>query len=102
MRVINAAVRGYGTDQSHLWFRERGRELGADLVIAVFSANDFEDNVTLHRARRPFGKPAFALRANGTLELVGVPVPRYEACASVMLNELYEPVRVGGFWSRTS
>jgi hypothetical protein len=100
VRVINAAVRGYGTDQSYLWFRERGRALRPDLVVAVFSANDFEDNVTLHRPRRPFGKPAFALRANGALELVGVPVPRYEGCSSWVLDAAYQPVRVDGLFAR--
>lgn len=98
--VVNAAVRGYGTDQSYLWFRERGRALGADLVVAVFSANDFEDNVTFHRPRRPFGKPAFALRPSGALELVGVPVPRYEACSAWVLDPGYRAVRVDGWLAR--
>ncbi len=100
VRVINAAVRGYGTDQSYLWFREHGRALGADLVIAVFSANDFDDNVTLHRPRRPFGKSAFALRPNGALELIGVPVPRYELCSAWVLDAAYRPVRIDGMLSR--
>jgi len=100
VRVINAGVRGYGTDQSYLWFRERGRGLGADLVVAVFSANDFDDNMTLHRSRRPFGKPAFALRGSGTLELVGTPVPAYPPCASWVLGNDYEPVRADGMLSR--
>jgi lysophospholipase L1-like esterase len=100
VRVINGAVRGYGTDQSYLWFRERGRALGADVVVAVFSANDFEDNVTLHRARRPFGKPAFGLRSNGGLELVGTPVPQYEACSSWVLDGDYRPARVDGAFAR--
>jgi lysophospholipase L1-like esterase len=96
VRVVNAAVRGYGTDQSYLWFRERGRALGADLVVAVFSANDFQDNVTLHRPRRPFGKPAFGLRPTGALDLVGTPVPRYETCSSWVLDADYRPARVDG------
>jgi lysophospholipase L1-like esterase len=100
VRVINGAVRGYGTDQSYLWFRERGRALGADVVVAVFSANDFEDNLTLHRARRPFGKPAFGLRPNGALELVGTPVPRYEPCSSWVLDGAYRPTRVDGAFAR--
>jgi len=100
VRVINAGVRGYGTDQSYLWFREHGRALGADLVVAVFSANDFEDNVTLHRARRPFGKPAFALRSSGALELVGIPVPPYELCSAWVLDAAYQPTRVDGPLSR--
>ncbi len=102
LRVINASVRGYGTDQSLLWFRERGRGLRPDLVVAVFSANDFEDNVTLHRVRRPFGKGAFALRPSGALELVGVPVPRYELCSAVVLNAAYETVRIDGALSRAA
>ena len=96
LHVINAGVRGYGTDQSLLWYRERGRALAPDLVALVFSANDFDDNVTLHRARRPFGKGAFALRSTGALELVGVPVPQYPLCSAWILGPGYEPTRVDG------
>jgi lysophospholipase L1-like esterase len=96
LTVVNAGVRGYGTDQSLLWYRERGLALAPDLVVLVFSANDFDDNVTLHRPRRPFGKAAFALRPSGALELVGVPVPRYELCSSWVLDGRYEPARVDG------
>lgn len=98
--VVNAGVRGYGTDQSLLWYRERGVALVADLVVLVFSRNDFEDNLTLHRARRPFGKGAFGLRPSGALETVGIPVPEYELCSSWMLNERYEPTRIDGPLSR--
>jgi lysophospholipase L1-like esterase len=101
-RVINAAVRGYGTDQSYLWFRDRGRALDAELVVAVFSANDFEDNVTLHRPRRPFGKPAFALLPTGALELRGSPVPRYAPCSSWVLGADYMPRRADGGLSRAA
>jgi lysophospholipase L1-like esterase len=94
--TINAGVRGYGTDQSLLWYRERGIALAPDLVVMVFSANDFDDNVTLHRARRPFGKGAFALRASGALEPVGLPVPRYALCSTWVLGAGYEPARSDG------
>ena len=100
LHVINAGVRGYGTDQSLLWYRERGRSLAPDLVVLVFSANDFDDNLTLHRARRPFGKGGFALRPNGALELVGVPVPRYPLCSAWALGPGYEPLRTDGPLSR--
>lgn len=100
--VINAAVRGYGTDQSLLWYRERGRALAPDLVVAVFSANDFEDNVTLHRVRRPFGKGAFALRPSGALEPVGVPVPAYPFCSAWVLDAAYAPARIDGAFSRAA
>lgn len=93
LAVVNAGVRGYGTDQSLLWYRERGVALAPDVVVLVFSTNDFDDNLTLHRPRRPFGKGAFALRSTGALELVGVPVPRYELCSSWVLDVDYAPAR---------
>jgi lysophospholipase L1-like esterase len=102
VRAINAGVRGYGTDQSLLWYRQRGVALAADLVVLVFAANDFEDNVTLHRARRPFGKGGFALRSSGALEPVGLPVPRYELCSSWVLDAGYAPARVDGPLARAA
>jgi hypothetical protein len=92
VRVINAGVRAYGTDQSYLYFRERGHELGPDLVLLVDSNNDPEDNITLHRMRRPFGKGAFALKPDG-LRLLGVPVPSYPLCSAWRLSRDFEPLR---------
>jgi lysophospholipase L1-like esterase len=100
--AINGGVRGYGTDQSLLWFRQRGVALAPDLVVLVFAANDFEDNVTLHRARRPFGKGGFALRPSGAVEPVGLPVPHYELCSSWVLDAAYEPARVDGPLARAA
>jgi len=100
VRTINAGVRGYGTDQSLLYYRERGRALGADVVLFVHSENDPLDNVTLHRARRPFGKPAFALEPGGGLRLVGRPVPRFDLCSAWMLAASGEPVDVATITSR--
>lgn len=100
---INAGVRGYGTDQSLLWYRSRGRGLRPDLVVFVHSLNDTRNNVTLHRQRRPFGKPAFALRPggrSGSLELVGSPVPSYPLCAQVGLDPRFEVARQDGAISR--
>jgi lysophospholipase L1-like esterase len=96
IQVVNSGVRGYGTDQEYLWFRERGRLLRPDLVVAFLSVNDAEDNVTLHRMRRPFGKAAFSLRADGSLELRGHPIPNYPPCAEVTLDSRFEPTRIDG------
>lgn len=81
VQVVNAGVRGYGTDQAYLYYRERGRALRPGVVVLHHSPNDPEDNVTLHRMRRPFGKPAFALRPDGSLRPVGRPVPEYPFCS---------------------
>jgi lysophospholipase L1-like esterase len=100
VRVVNAAVRGYGTDQSYLYFRERGARLEPDVVVFVHSNNDAEDNRTLHRMRRPFGKAAFTPQEDGSLALRGHPVPRYPLCSSWVLDDRFEPVRRDGRASR--
>jgi lysophospholipase L1-like esterase len=91
VEVVNAGVRGYGTDQSYLYFKERGRLLRPDVVVFVAASNDPDDNMTLHRGKRPFGKPAFALKSDGSLELVGVPIPDYSSCEAVRLDNEYRP-----------
>jgi len=96
VRTINAGVRGYGTDQDYLYFRERGFRLEPDLVVFFHSSNDPSDNMTLHEMRRPFGKPAFSLSTNGELELVGAPVPDYPSCSEVSLTYAYQARRVDG------
>jgi hypothetical protein len=93
VRVINAAVRGYGTDQSYLYFRERGHRLGPDLVIMVHAYNDAWNNMTMHRMRRLFGKPAFALADDGSLELKGYPTPEYPLCSSWVLDPKFRRIR---------
>jgi lysophospholipase L1-like esterase len=100
IQVVNTGVRGYGTDQVYLWYQERGRLLRPDLVVAFMSVNDAEDNVTLHRMRRPFGKAAFSVNEDGSLELRGHPIPVYPACAEVTLDSRFEPARIDGPASR--
>jgi hypothetical protein len=87
VRTINAGVRGYGTDQSLLWFEDRGHALDADVVVFLHAGNDRVNNKTLHRMRRELGKPAFALHSDGSLELVGAPVPEYPVCSEVQLSD---------------
>jgi lysophospholipase L1-like esterase len=91
-RVFNGGVRGYGTDQTYLRYRENLRQLSPHLVLLTFTWNDVDDNVTIHRMGRPFAKSAFALRAGGGLELIGSPVPHYPQCSSYRLDERYEIV----------
>jgi lysophospholipase L1-like esterase len=96
VQVINAGVRGYGTDQSYLHYATRLRALEPDLVVLFHSPNDLEDNATLHRMRRPFGKSAFALRSDGSLEPVLHPVPRFPLCSSWVLDASFAPLRLDG------
>jgi len=45
VETINAAIRGYGTDQELVLYQRIGRKFDPDLVIlAFFEGNDFKDN----------------------------------------------------------
>lgn len=101
VQVVNAGVRGYGTDQAYLYYRERARQLQPDLVVLHETRNDPEDNTTLHRMRRPFGKPAFAPQPDGTLELVGRPVPHYPQCSAYRLDDRFRVTRLDTPRART-
>ena len=73
--VINAGVRGYGTDQSLLYLQEEGYKYAPDIIIYVFVNNDPMENVAIHKPHRRFGK-AYFKRVGDELVLNGVPVPR--------------------------
>lgn len=44
VEVINAGRSGMGTTHEWLFYKERGKEYGADLVLVLFIPNDFQDN----------------------------------------------------------
>ena len=100
VQVINAAVRGYGADQSYLYYRDRGSRLSPDLVVFIASYNDLADNVTLHRMRRIFGKGALMPGPDGTLEVVGMPIPDYPLCSEWLLDASFRPRRVDTAFER--
>ena len=74
--VYNAGVRGYGTDQAY-WRVSSLNSLQPDLVIYMFTKNDFEDNRTIKRGRRIYGKPAYTLDNQG-LSIVNRPSRKFE------------------------
>jgi hypothetical protein len=80
VQVINAGVRGYGTDQAWLFYQERLKQLRPDVVLYYYTGIAGR-NVTLHQMRRVFAKPAFVLGPDNTLHLIGQPVPDYPRCS---------------------
>jgi lysophospholipase L1-like esterase len=96
VQVENGGIRGYGTDQSLLWYEEHLRALHPDLVVFHATGNDPEDDTTLHRMRRPFGKAAFALAADDSLHPVGLPIRSYPLCSAYRLDAAFKVVRIDG------
>ncbi len=77
IRVYNAGVRGYGTDQSFWRMQHLYDRLKPDHVLYMFSDNDFVNNRTIKKPRRVFGKPVFLLHDN-KLQVFNQPVKRFE------------------------
>ena len=100
VRSINAGVRGYGTDQSYLYFRDYGKALEPEVVVFFYSRNDLVENRNIHRMRRLLGKAAFHLEEDGKLTLVGTPVPDYPTCSAYEVDSSGRVERVDGLFSR--
>lgn len=94
VQVVNGGCRGYGTDQALLFLQDEGMRYQPDLVLYNWIGNDAEDNVTIHRPFRRYGKPWFDLDARGALELNGVPVPSYPYTANLRVGEDGEPLEL--------
>jgi lysophospholipase L1-like esterase len=78
VNVINAAVRGYGTDQSVRKALALSGQLAPTQVIYMYCDNDITDNNTLKRAYRKYGKGVY-LRPVGEdgFKAFNYPVPPY-------------------------
>jgi hypothetical protein len=75
-RILAAGVSGFGTDQEYLLLQRIWPKVKPAAVVLIFcSQNDREDN-----ARRlyffNYYKPYFATESDGSLKLMGRPVPR--------------------------
>ena len=76
MRIVNAGVPGYGTDQEYLLLERLWNRFKPDVVVLMFCTdNDRDDNSTNMRSDGYY-KPYFAPTADGTLRLAGQPVPK--------------------------
>ena len=92
-QVINGGVRGYGTDQALLLLEEEGMKYSPDIVLYKWTGNDYDDNRTIHRPFRKFGKPSYAWDGE-ELVLKGAPVPDYPYSSHFVLNSTGEIVEL--------
>lgn len=70
--VINASVPGYGTDQQLLYLKEYGVYYNPDVLLLLFTQNDFRNNT--FDEQYSYYKPVYRLDGS-KLMLTGVPVP---------------------------
>jgi hypothetical protein len=107
VEIVNGGFRGYGTDQVLLFLQEDGMGFRPDVVLYVWAYNDPEDNMTIHRPFRRFGKGWFDLDASGGLRLSGTPVPDYPHGINLKVGEDGKPFEIpvspaeqAGLWLR--
>jgi hypothetical protein len=75
-KILAAGVAGYGTDQEYLLLKRLWPKIKPAVVVLVFcSENDRLDNSTNVRYAN-YHKPYFASRPDGSLALMGEPVPK--------------------------
>jgi hypothetical protein len=86
LRVLNASVIGYGTDQQLLYFERRGTAFAPDVTVVALNAYDVQDNLSTH-VRSGYAKPRFVMTPDG-LTLTNVPVPG-DALADRLQRQLY-------------
>jgi len=77
IRVINAGVRGYGTDQSALYLERLLKTVHPDMVLFMAGVYGLKPLTTIKNWYRIYGKPTFALKGDG-LELLNSPVKPME------------------------
>jgi hypothetical protein len=75
-RILAAGVAGYGTDQEYLLLQRLWPKVKPAVVVLIFCAdNDRLDNTTNIRYAS-YHKPYFATQPDGSLVLMGEPVPK--------------------------
>jgi len=75
-KILAAGVAGYGTDQEYLLLKRLWPKVKPAVVVLIFCAeNDRLDNATNVRYGN-YRKPYFGTRPDGSLELMGEPVPK--------------------------
>ena len=74
--ILAAGIPGYGTDQEYLLLKRLWPKVRPDVVVLIFCAgNDRLDNTSNIRYDNYY-KPYFATQPDGSLVLMGEPVPR--------------------------
>ncbi|HWE39121.1 MAG TPA: hypothetical protein VG406_21410 [Isosphaeraceae bacterium] len=86
-QVINAACRGWGSDQALLFLEREGLKYRPDLVLYCIGGIEPSTNLELHKPYRVFGKGYLELGPDGALTPRNVPVPSYPMATQVFVGD---------------
>lgn len=86
-QVLNAACRGWGSDQALLYLESEGVKYHPDLVLYCIGGIESSVNLELHKPYRVFGKGYLELGPDGELTPRNVPVPSYPMDIEVFVDD---------------
>jgi hypothetical protein len=98
-QFINGGHRGFGSDQALLFLMDEGMRYEPDLVLYHWTHNDRDDNATVHRPFRAYGKGYFDLDEDGALVLRGTPVATFPYDENLRVGEAGEVQELPVSWS---
>lgn len=75
-RILAAGVSGFGTDQEYLLLRRIWPKVKPAVVVLIFCAQNDRDDNSRSLYYFNYYKPYFATEPDGSLKLMGQPVPR--------------------------
>ncbi len=75
-KILAAGVSGYGTDQEYLLLKRLWPKVKPSVVVLIFCAGNDRDDNKSNRRYDDYYKPYFATEPDGSLKLMGQPVPR--------------------------
>jgi hypothetical protein len=75
-KILAAGVSGYGTDQEYLLLKKLWPQVKPAVVVLVFCTNNDRQDNSSNIRYEGYQKPYFTIRADGSLQLQGQPVPK--------------------------
>jgi lysophospholipase L1-like esterase len=75
VRIVNAGIPGYGTDQEYLLLKRIWSATDPDVVVLMFCTNNDRDDNSTNKRYGGYLKPYLERIANGAWRFLGQPVP---------------------------
>jgi hypothetical protein len=76
IRMVNAGVSGYGTDQEYLLLRRIWSNYKPDVVVLIFCIDNDRDDNKINQTKSDYFKPYFEQTSAGQWHFAGYPIPK--------------------------
>jgi hypothetical protein len=76
IRMVNAGVSGYGTDQEYLFLRRIWSNYKPDVVVLIFCIDNDRDDNKINQTKSGYFKPYFEQTSAGQWHIADYPIPK--------------------------